>query len=448
MQTVRREALVELGAETLADAFLELAARSEVVENWVVRNTSSGEENLARFRSGLRALTRGGEFFGAWESQALASRIAEILADIEAADVEPRQGLEAVFALFRSDGRILESCDDSYEYVTQAFVDDAAEVFARLAARRGDDAWLSDRLIELCLEDEYGLRSSLFDHVGNCLSEAGLQAMLDRLWELADGEATDSDRRYWLDAIGRIARGTGNAPLFERARRALTFDLSPPDILDVADFYHKTGDSARALVLLHNPSDWHSTLAASRDHLLVEIHRTLGNREDLAGVARRIFHRHRSEETLATLLEAIGEKERERVVVEEAEKILAEPRLSNSDATFLVSAGRLAEAERYVLERSDQLDGSWFYTLVPLAGRFEAAGHPLAATITYRSLLASILERGVSKAYHHGARYLHRLNALAEGIRDWKGFTPHPAYFAELRSVHGRKWSFWKQYGE
>ncbi len=66
--------------------------------------------------------------------------------------------------------------------------------------------------------------------------------------------------------------------------------------------------------------------------------------------------------------------------------------------------------------------------------------------MAYRALLESILARAQSKYYHHGARYLRKLDSIAEAITDWKELIPHDQHKEALREKHKRKYSFWGKY--
>ena len=65
-----------------------------------------------------------------------------------------------------------------------------------------------------------------------------------------------------------------------------------------------------------------------------------------------------------------------------------------------------------------------------------------------RALLDSILQRAQSKYYHHGVRYLRKLDHLALKIQDWQNLGSHEAYKAAVAEQHARKRSFWGQYGQ
>jgi len=77
----------------------------------------------------------------------------------------------------------------------------------------------------------------------------------------------------------------------------------------------------------------------------------------------------------------------------------------------------------------------------------EEGGLSLGATLVYRSLLESILDRAQSRYYHHGVRYLKKLDSLSPAIDDWRGLPSHEEYKENLLEAHGRKRSFWSKYG-
>ena len=69
-----------------------------------------------------------------------------------------------------------------------------------------------------------------------------------------------------------------------------------------------------------------------------------------------------------------------------------------ADAEFLIAIGKIVEAEAYILKRADQLDGNHYGPLVSLAEAMESNSRHLVASLIYRSLLISILERGLHQS--------------------------------------------------
>jgi hypothetical protein len=149
---------------------------------------------------------------------------------------------------------------------------------------------------------------------------------------------------------------------------------------------------------------------------------------------------------MQALLDVIGNDKQDEIVNEEVKLILNGSALRESDADFLISIGKIDEAEAYLLKRADQLDGNHYGSLLSLAEVMESENRLLVASLMYRSLLISILERGYTKAYPHGIRYLKKLDKLAATITDWKNFNHHEAFKGRIYQDHGRKHSFWSKY--
>lgn len=103
------------------------------------------------------------------------------------------------------------------------------------------------------------------------------------------------------------------------------------------------------------------------------------------------------------------------------------------------------EAEEYLLKHADQLDGNQYGSLLSLAEAMDSENCHLATSLIYCSLLVSILERGYTKAYSHGVRYLKKLDKLATSVADWKDFIHHEAFKEQIIHAHGRKRSFWSK---
>lgn len=151
-------------------------------------------------------------------------------------------------------------------------------------------------------------------------------------------------------------------------------------------------------------------------------------------------------ENLDALLEIIGTDKKEKVILAEVGAILASTEFWSSDAGFLIAVGKVDTAEKYLFKRSAQLNGDYYSSLLPLAKAFLDEGRSLATSLIYRSLLVSILERGYTKAYPYGARYLAKLDEFADEVSDWQRFDSHKAFKEMLLLKNGRKRSFWSKY--
>ena len=443
----RKQRLVELGAEALADALLELADQCEQAEMLVQRMTSPPAENLARFTARLRSLTSSGRYIS-WRGAAeFARQLEGLLRDLQAAVDDPRTGCELVAAFYRADRRILGHCDDSSGHIGGVFRFEARDLFVSYARRCADKDWLVRLVLELNQADDYGVRDALIDCAAEYLPEESVRKLIAAFEHAAEEAADEYVRRHWLYRIESLARQIGDAGLFEAVRLAAWgVPPSPAACLDIAQVHLECGDAETALRWLNKVPEDSAFRNDKRDELLFEAYGRLGQEDEQKRVARRIFRAYRSERTLERLLSLLGSEQREAVIREETALILADEALSLTDAAFLVDVGRIDEAARYLLDRSGKLDGSQYDRMLPLARAMEDGGRLLAASVLYRALLDAILDRGYSKAYHHAARYLRTLDRLAEGISDWERLDGHEAYMRQIRQRHGRKSSFWARY--
>jgi hypothetical protein len=134
------------------------------------------------------------------------------------------------------------------------------------------------------------------------------------------------------------------------------------------------------------------------------------------------------------------------VINDVCNSIAESPPLSYPDAAFLVEVDRFDELEVYLLQRSEQLNGKLYFQLLPLAEALEKRGKLLISCLIYRALLDDILARALSKYYHHGVKYLKKLDQLAPSVTDWQIWQTHEMYLAYLQELHKRKSAFWSKY--
>ena len=414
MDDDRRKKLVNLGAEALADALLELAKQNDRAEAIIVRMLASPKENIRRIKARIAAVKRSRRFVTRRESFALAQKLETLLGDIRASVTDPETGLRLVAAFYDADEGALGNSDDSDGDIGDVYRITARDLFVEYAKRHPDPTWPAELAFELNQVDDYGVRDSLIHAAAEYLPKPDLRAMTDRLQAAVD----DSE--------------------------------SPPDesvLLDIASVHLASGDAQTALAWIEKTPPEHSYLESSRNRLLLNIYEGLGDTAKQTEVAWRLFRQHRCAKSLEKLLSLIGEERRDEILLREITSILSEPHISVTDVQFLMELGRIDEAETYLLRRADALNGNMYESLLPLAKEMETAGRPLAASMIYRALLNSILQNARTTAYPSGARHLRKMDELANSISDWNGFCDHATYVAELRRFHYRKTSFWSRYG-
>ncbi len=376
-----------------------------------------------------------------------ARKLEALLADLRSTTEDPADGVDAVAVFFESDSAVFEQCDDSGGNIGDVFRFPAREMFVHYAQQLADKASLADRLMKLYEHDAYGVRGDLIDSAHEFLPPNVLRDLAQQLWAKSESCAPDSyELRHWMIAVESVARQIKDAHLFEKARRTAWPNLSTAACLDIAQAYLDAGEAQTALSWVQRIPEKESFHSDERDRLLLAIHETMGDGEAIKEIAWRIFRGHRSKETLGTLLAAIGDDQRERVIEEETRHVLTSPQFCYCDVKFLLDVGDADAAERYILQHAGDLNGDLYYSLLPLAKAMEKHKRWLAAVAVYRALLESNLTRGISKYYHHGVRYLKKLDALAAKVNDWQDTVPHETYKEGLLKTHSRKSSFWSRY--
>lgn len=369
-----------------------------------------------------------------------------LLQDLKSGVDDPLTGVELVAAFYEADNTIFEMCDDSSGNIGDVFRYDAKQLFVEYASRCADKEKIADIILKLNQKDDYGIRDTLIDCAGECLPEKVIRIMLATLQKRADQENDEYEKRHHLMLIESLARQIRDAALFEKTRIASWGELSTAALIDIARVYLESGDVETAHSWLKKIPENETYQEYERDKLLMEIYQKQGNTEKLTELLYQKFRAHHSTDTLQTLLDVIGNDKRNEVIADEVTQILESSALLESDAEFLIAIGKIDEAEAYLLGRADQLDGNHYGSLLSVAEAMDAENRHLVTSLIYRSLLVSILERGYTKAYPHGIRYLKKLDKLAGSVFAWKEFSPHEAFKEQIIQTHGRKRSFWAKY--
>jgi hypothetical protein len=442
----RKQKLIDMGPDALADALLNLAVHSEEADDLIEQMIATPKENVQRFKKKLSGLKRRKRFIGWRESAGFSRELEMLLQDLKSGVDDPVTGVELVAAFYEADNTIFEMCDDSSGNIGDVFRYDAKELFVDYSSRCKDKEKVADIILKVNQKDNYGIRDTLIDCAGECLPEEVIRTMIDRLQKRADKEKDEYGKRHHLMLIESLGRQIRDAELFEKTRIASWGKLSNAALIDIARVYLESGDIETAHSRLKKIPEGETFQAYERDKLLEEIYQKQGDSEKLTELLYQKFRDHHSTNTLQALLDVIGHDKREEVVVDEVEQILKTDRLRLSHAEFLISIGKIDEAEEYFLKRADQLNGNQYGSLLSLAEAMETENRRLVTSLIYRSLLISILERGYTKAYPHGIRYLKKLDKLATSVADWKDFNHHETFKEQIIEAHGRKRSFWSKY--
>jgi hypothetical protein len=446
MTDFRKQKLIDLGPGILAEALLDLATHSVEADDLIEQLIATPDENVQRFKQKLSSLKHSRRFIDWRGASNFARELEMLLQDLKSGVDDPLTGVELVAAFYEADNIIFEMCDDSSGNIGNVFCYDAKELFVDYASRCKDKEKIADIILKVNQKDNYGIRGTLIDCAGECLPEEVIRAMIATLQKWADKEKDEYGKRHHLMLIESLARQIKDAKLFEKTRIASWGNLSTAALVDIARVYLESGDVETAHSWLKKIPEDETFHAYKRDKLLEEIYQKQGDSDKLTELLYQKYSSHHSTDTLQALLDVIDHDKRDDIINDAVEQILKTDRLRKSDAKFLIALGKIDEAEEYLFKRADQLDGNHYGSLLSLAEAMESENRYLVTSLMYRSLLVSILERGYTKAYPHGIRYLKKLDKLAALVSDWKEFNHHEAFKRQIYQNHGRKHSFWSQY--
>ena len=446
MKSERKQKLIDLGADVLADALLEIAIQSEAADDLIDLLIATPMENVLRFKKRLASLKRSRRFIDWRESSGFARELEMLLQGLKVGVTEPLLGIELIAAFYEIDKSVFERCDDSNGHVGDVFRYEAKDLFLEYACRCKNKKKIADILLKLNRKDDYGIRDTLIDCAGDCLPDVVIRTMVSTLQGVADTEKDAYAKRHHLMLIESLARQIKDAKLYEMTRIASWGKLSTAAFIDIARVYLESGDAETAHSWINKIPEGEKFQAYERDQLLLDIYREQGDNRKLSELLYQKFRSYHSTNTLEELLDVIGNDKRDEVIAGEVDHILESSTLCESDVTFLISIDKIYEAEIYLLKRADQLNGDLYENLLFWAETMAVEKRNLVASLIYRSLLISILERGYTKAYPYGVQYLRKLDKLAANINDWKKFNNHMDFKTQISQTHGRKRSFWSKY--
>jgi hypothetical protein len=408
--------------------------------------TAEDRKAINSFKKAVTAAKNRRKMF--WRSQApdLACSLAIALRELGRSVQDPFAGAQAVLNFYTRDEVIFDHCDDSYGSVGEVFAGVATDVFLFFATRCDDKKALVDRILQLQEGCRYSVRDSIAMTLDRFLDHEELNNSIQILLERARKGPIHPGGNRWFRIVEDIAKRTGDPVLFERTILEYMPEPFGRKWVEIAKVFFKSGDAQAAYERLQKAAACGAEREYEYGPLYRDVCRELGRKDEAEAAAWTIFRKCRTDGAIDTLLDVIGKDRRDAVIVSETELIMANDDFEAYDVSFLFEAGQSDTAQDYVFERRDKIDGSLYYTLLPLAERFQDENKPLGAVLVYRALLEANLAKAQSKYYSHGVRYLRKLDALSAQVRDWKKIEDHVEFSKRIRERHAQKVSFWMKY--
>lgn len=455
-KTVALETLAALGAETLAQLLIAHADTDPVLRKKLVMLLASTEgpgKLAAEIAKRIKTIGRSRSFVD-WEKrkllvQELDHLRATIATRLAAQDRE--RAIELLWGFLGIADTVLERMGDGIGAVEEIF-GSAMEDLGRLSATPPphNPKALAGRVLAYCERDGVGATDALIRHMGKALGAAGrteirraAEAALKALPRSAHSRdwQGEAKRRHFAFRLALLADLENDADAYIAA--ILVGGMENTHGLDVAERLIAASRPAEALTWLDKPRR-HFEDDDSDDadtDLRVAALEAIGRKDDAQSVRWRHFERFLSTEHLRAYLKRLSDFE-DFEAEQKALEVAAGHKQAERALAFLLEWRALDRADRLVRERLDALDGRLYEILRAAAEALEEK-FPEAASLLYRRLVESVLDRGSSKQYPYAARDFQSCTRLAQHLPASGSIETHAAFVARLQKVHGRKYGFW-----
>jgi len=167
-----RSKLITLDSSILADALLKLALRSNSASMLVESLASTPKQNVALFKQAIHDIKKYG--YSGEQILEILRRSLDML-DVDA--IEPLLGLELMVSFYETDSSALESSTELDWDFEVVFTQEGFEKFAEFARKSPDEEHVVALVKRLYADDQYGMRTKLFDEASAFLSEGGVKAL-------------------------------------------------------------------------------------------------------------------------------------------------------------------------------------------------------------------------------------------------------------------------------
>ena len=455
-KTVTPEALAALGAETLAEVLVAHTATDPILRKklgMLLAGTEGPGKLAAEIDKRIRTIGRSRSFVD-WEKRKplvheldhLRVTIATRLARQDAA-----RAIELLWDFIGIADAVMERIGDGIGEVEDVF-GAAMEDLGRLLAVQppGDGKALARRVLAYCERDGFGATDALIRHMSEALgvggraeirskTEAALKAV-PRSSDPHDWRA-DAKRRHLAFRLALLADLEEDADAFIVAIRV--GGLESTQALEVAERLITANRPAEALNWLDKPRRRVEDVDddGTDTDLRIAALDALGRKDEAQAVRWRHFERFLSADHLRAYLKRLPDFE-DFEAEQKALDVAAAHKQAARGLAFFIECRALDRADRLVRERLTALDGRLYEVLRPAAEALEEK-FPEAASLLYRRLIESVLERGSSKQYQYAARDLLSCARLAPHLPVPGSIEGHADFVARLQKAHGRKYGLW-----
>lgn len=457
-KSITSEALAALGAEALAEALIAHAATDPALRKKIgmlLAGTEGPGKLAAKIDKRIKTIGRSRSFIDWDKLKPLVQELDHLRATIvtQLAGRDATRAIELLWDFISIADAVTERVGDGIGQVEDVF-GAAMEDLGRLSAAQplGDPKALARQLLAYGERDGFVDTDALLRHMSEALGAVGraeirraTEAALDaapRAIEPRDWSA-QAHRRQLAFRLALLADLESDTDAFIAAVRAGGMENTLA--LDVAERLVVANRPAEALDWLDKPrrsiADDTEDEDSVPDNLRIAALEALGRRDEAQAVRWRHFERYLSVEQLRAYLKRLPDFD-DFEAEQKALNVAAAHRQAARALAFFVEWQALDRADHLVRERLTALDGRLYEVLRPAAEALEEK-FPEVASLLYRRMIESVLDRGSSKQYQYAARDLQSCARLATRLPAPGSIESDAEFVARLRKAHGRKYGFW-----
>lgn len=325
---------------------------------------------------------------------------------------------------------------------------DLGRICASLSQR--DPCAIASRVLAICERGGFGASGALLQHLGEALGPEG-RAELRKATEtslvsldksgVSEGWRQDFRRRQLAYRLAILADLEGDVDRYIGAMHAGGMEASC--VTDIAERLLAANRPAEALDRLQTTRHTDEDDKTHID-LTVTALEALGRNNEAQDTRWRYFEKMLNPDYRRAYLKRLPDFEDFEAEQKALGWAAGHPSAERALA-FFTAWPNLEHAARLVRNRLADLDGAAYWVLRPGAEALEEK-HPAAASLLYRRMIESVLDRGSSKQYPYAAQDIRSCQRLAERVAGDNVIESHSVFLARLKKAHGRKYGFWSHF--
>ena len=455
-KAISPETLAKLGTKRLAELLVEACQNDKPLRRKVeilLASKQGGEQLEATISKRLTALAQGRGFVDWDEVPTLIAELNTVREGIikQLGAKDPRAASELMWRFLALAEPMLDRVDDSSGRVGDIFYSAATDIGPLLARISDlDSVRLAARLHEALSQDDQGFMAQIITGAADALGVKGraklrelLKADIRRLpprQERQDWNTVGWPRARISGHLAELADTEGDVDAYIEAIR-----LGESEHIEAANVAQRLIVAARpveALEWLDKDRRARGPFDLTITDLRIAALEALGKKPEAQALRWQAFEVTLSGLHLREYLKRLPDFEDFAAEQKALTYAVAFPSALVA-LMFFIEWPALKAADQLVRQRIAELDGRNYEELGKAAEHLTEKW-PVSATLLYRTLVRSVLERGYSKAYGYAARDLASASMIADRLSADSGIPAHATFHAELKARHGRKYGFWQ----